>query len=40
MLIPVGLMFSYSDIEHVVARLRQHTEIWHTVKPNDSEPGF
>ena len=25
-LIPVGLMFSYSHIEYVVARLRQHTE--------------
>ena len=26
MLIPVGLMFSYSHIEYVVARLREHTE--------------
>ena len=26
MLIPVGLMFSYSHFEYVVARLTQHTE--------------
>ena len=26
MMIPVGLMFSYSHIEYVVACLRQHTE--------------
>ena len=25
-LIPVGLMFSYSHIEYVVSHLRQHTE--------------
>ena len=27
-LIPVGLIFSYSHIEYVVSRLRQHTEIF------------
>ena len=34
-------MFSYSHIEYVVSRLRKHTEtFWHTVKPDDSGPGF